>query len=98
MRLTSHQSARTDLAEAIRFYRRRSDALGTRFFEAAQRALQDILESPTSRRVLFADVHGHRVEGFPYTICYRVLPDRVRVYAFRHDRRHPDHWLGRLND
>lgn len=98
MRLTYHQTARTDLAEAVRFYRGRSDALGSRFFEAVKRTLEAILTSPTNRRFVCADVRGCRVEDFPYTICYRVLPDRVRIYAFKHDSRHPDYWLGRLHD
>ena len=35
---------------------------------------------------------------FPYAIYYRVLPDQLRVLAFKHHSRHPDYWRYRLSD
>jgi hypothetical protein len=34
---------------------------------------------------------------FPYAIYYRVLPDHVRILAFKHHSRHPDYWRYRLS-
>ena len=35
---------------------------------------------------------------FPYAIYYRLLPDDLRILAFKHHSRHPDYWRYRLAD
>ena len=97
MRLIDHPAARAELLEATRFYRRSSRALARRFSEEIAQALAAIQEHP-KRRLLTADVHGHRLPRFPYTILYRVTADYIEVFAYKHHRRHPDYWLGRLTD
>ena len=98
MRLTYHPGADKDLAEAVRFYKRGGPAVGRRFLDEVKRALKEILEAPEGRRRVVADVHRYHLDRFPYAIHYRVLPDRVRVMAFAHDRRRPSYWQERLTD
>jgi hypothetical protein len=33
----------------------------------------------------------------PYAIYYRVLPNHIRILAFKHHSRHPDYWRHRLS-
>jgi len=35
---------------------------------------------------------------FPYAIYYRVLPDHLRILAYKHHSRHPNHWRYRISD
>ena len=98
MRLIYHPDAEAELIEAALFYERRVPTLGAQFLEAIDRSVHIILELPERWRVTEADVRVYRMARFPYTICYRVLPDQVRILAFKHHSRHPDYWRYRLAD
>jgi toxin ParE1/3/4 len=52
--------------------------------------------SPRVEGVGEACVRSARLRRFPYRVVYMELPDRWRVVAFAHVRRHPDYWKGRL--
>lgn len=42
------------------------------------------------------DVRHYLMPRFPYAIYYRVLPDHIRILAFKCHRRKPDYWRERL--
>lgn len=98
MRLIHHPDAEAELIEAAQFYERRVPALGAQFLEAADRAVDDILQAPERWRIIEGDVRLYRMDRFPYAICYRILPGHLHILAFKHDSRHPDYWRYRLDD
>ena len=98
MRLIYHPDAEAELIEAAQFYEKRVSTLGAQFLEAADHAIQVILDAPDLWRVIEADVRRYLMPRFPYAIYYRVLPDHIRILAFKHYRRHPDYWRYRLSE
>ena len=98
MRLIYHPDAEAELIEAARFYEQRVSTLGAQFLDAADRAILAILEVPDRWRIIEADVRRYLMPCFRHAIYYRVLPDHLRILAFKHHSRHPDYWRYRLSD
>ncbi len=96
MRLIHHPEAEAELTEAARFYEHRVPTLGAQFLDAVDRAVGVITEDPERWRIVEADVRHYLMPRFPYAIYYRVLPDHIRILAFKHHSRHPDYWRSRL--
>ena len=98
MRLIYHPAAEAELTEAAQFYERRVPTLGAQFLDAVDRAVSVIQAAPDRWAVIEADVRHYLLPRFPYAIYYRVLPDHIRILAFKHHSRHPDYWRDRLSD
>ena len=98
MRLIYHFDAEAELIEAAQFYEVRVPTLGAQFLDAANQGIRIILDDPDRWRISEADVRRYLMPRFPYAIYYRVLPDHVRILAFKHHRRHPGYWRSRLSE
>jgi toxin ParE1/3/4 len=98
MRLIYHPDAEAELIEAARFYEKRVSTLGAQFLEATDQAIRVILDAPDRWRVIEANVRQYLMPRFPYAIYYRILPDHIRILAFKHHSRHPDYWCYRLSE
>jgi plasmid stabilization system protein ParE len=98
MRLTYHPKAEAELVAAAGYYEARVPTLGAQFIGAADTAVVLIAEAPDRWRKVASEVRRYPMPRFPYAICYRVLGDEVRILAFKHHRRHPDQWKGRMAD
>lgn len=68
------------------------------FLDAAERAVRAIQDDPDRRSIIEADVRRYLMPRFPYAIYYRVLPEQIRILAFKHHSRHPDYWRDRLSE
>jgi len=55
-------------------------------------------EAPERWSRIEADVRHCLLSRLPYATYYRVLPDHLRIPAFKHHSRHPDTWRFRLAD
>ncbi len=98
MRLIHHPDAEAELIEAAQFYEHRVPTLGAQFLDAVDYAVGVIQEAPERWSVIEADVRHYLMPRFPYAIYYRILPDHLRILAFKHHSRHPDYWRSRLAD
>ena len=98
MRLIYHPAAEAELTEAAQFYEQRVPTLGAQFLDAVDRAVSVIQIAPDRWAVIEADVRHYLLPRFPYANYYRVLPDHIRILAFKHHSRHPDYWRDRLSD
>lgn len=98
MRLIYHPDAEEELIEAAQFYERRVSTLGAQFLDATDRAIGVIQEAPERWGIIEADVRHYLIPRFPYAIYYRILPDHLRILAFKHHSRHPDYWRHRLSE
>jgi plasmid stabilization system protein ParE len=100
MRLILRPEAKRDFAEAAHWYETHA-ALGEDFIAAVTAVLDDIERFP-ERYPAPHTYHGPRnihralVRRFPYAVIYELLPDRARVAAIVHAKRHPDTWLNRI--
>ena len=72
--------------------------MGAQFFDAVDEAVAVIAAAPERWRIVEHDVRRFLIPRFPYAIYYRVLPDHVRILAFKHHRRHPDYWRERISN
>jgi plasmid stabilization system protein ParE len=98
MRIIQHPDATAELTEAGQIYERKVPRLGAQFFDAVDEAVAVIAAAPERWRVIEDDVRRYLMPRFPYAIYYRVLPDHIRILAFKHHSRHPDYWRHRVSN
>lgn len=95
MQVTHHPEAGAELIEAARYYERNVQTLGTQFLDEVERTVAQILAAPNRWPIVETDIRRCLISRFPYAIYYRVLPDELRILAFKHHSRHPDYWRTR---
>lgn len=98
MKYAFHVEAVAEYREAALYYARRDPDLALRFVEAVEDAIQRILESPTSWRVVEEDVRRCLTHVFPYGVLYTVEPDYVLILAVMHCSREPGYWKSRTKE
>lgn len=86
--------AEAEFDEAADWYEQRA-GLGAAFTAAVREVLNRIAELPLLHQVVYKDIRRGVVRRFPYSVFYRVDPDRIAVIAVFHDRRDPAIWQGR---
>jgi len=57
--------------------------------KAFRRACEFLLERPEIGATRTRGKRGFSMNGFPYTILYRVVADEVRILVVKHGRRRP---------
>ena len=57
--------------------------------------LAGVERHPQQFAAVLEDIHRVRLQRFPYSVYYVVLPDGISVLAVMHDRRHPRRWHAR---
>lgn len=96
MHLELHPAAEAEARQAWLRYRAHDSAVATRFIMALDAALERIANQPLRWRMY---LHGARrilVRRFPFSILYRVDPERVLIIAIAHQKRRPGYWQPRL--
>lgn len=87
-------AADREFEEATIWYEQKA-GLGTVFVERVQEALDRIGQLPELHAMVYQDIRRARVQRFPYSVLYRVLPDQVEVIALFHNKRNPKVWQSR---
>ncbi len=89
-------AARAEVAEAVRWY---LDVAGPDIADAFERALDVVVQlllrfprlgSPGQR-----GSRKLRLDGFPYTLHYKLDGELIRILAVANQRRRPGYWRGR---
>lgn len=78
------------IAEA--WYRDVSPSALARFREELRAAVEFIGDYPLGAPLISEGLRGKVMLDFPFTLVYRVLPNRVRVGAVADQRRDPDRY------
>jgi plasmid stabilization system protein ParE len=91
-----HPEAAREFAEAVKFYRRRSYNLGSRFDREVRAMIRKITGSPLRWRVLEEDVRRYLMRVFPYSVLYTIEADYILIVAIMHGKRQPGYWRNRL--
>ena len=91
-----HEDARTEALAAARYYDRQMEGLGSRFADAVELALHQMVRQPRMYPVLEKTVRKCRVQRFPYGVVYQVRPQCIYVVAVMHLHREPGYWKERL--
>ncbi len=91
-----HPEALSEFQAATIYYEQRQRALGERFISAVQTAIDHIIDSPLSGRVLAEEVRRYLTKVFPYAVLYTVEDDYILIVAVMHCHREPGYWLNRV--
>jgi toxin ParE1/3/4 len=91
VKLTYHKAVQREVDEACGWCDERKDKLGDEFFQEVERVLGLIAANPQSFPLAPFGRRKAHLKRFPYSICYRILADRVRILSVRHDKRHPSY-------
>lgn len=94
--LVFHPDVRGEIDDAYRWYERRRAGLGDDFLVALEEVFRRIEQMPTLHQIVWQDVRRALPRRFPYSVFYRVHPDRVEVIAVQHSRRDPSQWQARV--
>ncbi len=95
MRVVQHPEAAAELTEAAKAYELKVPGLGAQFLDEVDEAVSAVLAAPERWRIVENEVRRFLMPCFPYAIYYRVLPDQIRILAFKHHSRHPNYWQNR---
>jgi toxin ParE1/3/4 len=87
--------AMQDLQDARDWHELLRAGLGTTFATRAAATLDGIGQFPELYGLVWQDVRAAPIRRHPYVIYYRVLTDRVEVFAVLHARRDPAEWQSR---
>lgn len=93
--LAVRRVAKRDIADAARWYRKKSAVIARAFLADVDVMLDYISKYPaTGARVASQNYDARRVslERFPYQVIYAEFPAAVVVLAVAHDRREPGYW------
>jgi toxin ParE1/3/4 len=97
MRLEFHPEALAEYEDAARYYSECQPGLETRFINAIEYAIQQILDAPQAWRILEEDVRWHLTRVFPYAVLYTIERDYVLIIALMHCHRKPGYWRERVS-
>lgn len=90
-----HPEAEDDLAGAKQWYRQRSRLAARAFATEFAGAVRQITTSPTRWPKTQGETRRFVLSRFPFSILYRLEPDKVFVIAVAHQRRRPGYWRNR---
>lgn len=87
-----HATTATDYNDAYIWYETQQEGLGEKFLAAVRGKLNKILDNPEIFGVkLRPGYHEALVDGFPYSIVYRINKKQKIVFinSIHHQRKHP---------
>jgi len=96
MRYEFHPEALREFKFAATYYESQQCGLGVRFIAAVQSAVDHIVASPQSWRVLEENVHRYLTKVFPYAVLYTVENNYILIVAIMHCHREPTYWRHRV--
>jgi plasmid stabilization system protein ParE len=87
--------AQAEFDEAFNWYEKQRPGLGVDFAAHVQDVLDRISASPELYAQVFQDVRRAVMRRFPYSVFYKIEPQRVVVLAIFHSSRDPKTWQAR---
>ncbi|MFT3754987.1 MAG: type II toxin-antitoxin system RelE/ParE family toxin [Pseudoxanthomonas sp.] len=92
MRLSTHSLANEDLRRAVLYYLgEASPAVAVRFMAEYNRVVRLLLEHPRAGTLRNKGRRGFPLDGFPYSVIYREVPDGIRVVVVKHHSQRPNY-------
>lgn len=96
MNVEVEPAARAEIAEAVEWY---IDVAGPAVADAFERefnaVIQLLLRFPKIGSPGKRESRKLRLDGFPYTLHYRIDGESIRIVAVANQRRKPGYWRGR---
>jgi len=95
LRVTFHEAARDELADAVTFYNDRSEGLGAALVEDVNRVIDHVVVHGEMGVVVRPGVRRILLRRFPFSLLHNASDERVRILALMHHRRRPGYWADR---
>jgi plasmid stabilization system protein ParE len=89
------EDALSEMDAAYVWYESEREGLGDEFAEAVWSTIDRVQERPRMHRRVYRDVRRATLMRFPYSVMYRVDPERIVVISVFHGRRDPAVWQAR---
>lgn len=91
-------AARRELLAEIVHYNQEQAGLGARFTAAVEEAAARSLAFPHAGSPAAGNTRRVLLQGFPFSVVYREVPDGIVIFAVAHQSRRPDYWAARVQD
>lgn len=88
--------AEADVAQAVEWYQKQRDGLGSVFLRCLDMVFERIKHSPEVHAISYRNVRQTLVRKFPYVVCYVHHKEKVTVVAVFHASRDPTGWQHRI--
>lgn len=88
-------AARLEFFAEIIYYSEAQPGLGARFAAAVEEAAARALAFPLSGSPSHSNTRRVMMNGFPFSLVYRIEPDGIVVFAVAHHARRPYYWQSR---
>jgi len=95
-RVVFDPAALDDFIQAVKYYDKQQNDLGSRFKENVETALESIVRMPLGYRLLKPPFRRCLVSKFPYGIIFTIEAEFIYVVAIAHAKRKPYFWPGRV--
>ena len=89
-------AARLEFLAEVIYYSEAEAGLGARFNAAVEEAAVRALAFPQSGSPSRSNTRRVLVNGFPFSLVYRLEPDGIVVFAVAHHARRPYYWQSRV--
>jgi hypothetical protein len=93
-----HPDAAQEARDAADYYDGLRPGLGDDFRTELAAALNRIQQNPQLYAAESGSVRNCPLHGFPYSVLYEELVDRIWVAAVAHQSRRPGYWIRRSPD
>lgn len=88
--------AEADLAEVRDWYEEKLVGLGDEFVSEAERFFARIASFPELYAIVIRNARRGKLRRFPYVVYYRVLTDKIEIFAVLRGSRDSKTWRSRL--
>jgi plasmid stabilization system protein ParE len=94
-----HPAAKTELEQAIDFYRRKASAkIAEAFLQEFEQVREFLVRHPLASGQLLNGLRIRHFSRFPYSVVYEAHAELgPQIYAVAHQRREPEYWVSRLD-
>jgi plasmid stabilization system protein ParE len=89
------QEARAEFDDAFDWYEKQHAGIGVAWAAEVQNVFDRISARPKLYPQIFQDVRRAVMLRFPYSVFYRIEPQRIVVLAVFHSKRDPAIWRSR---
>jgi plasmid stabilization system protein ParE len=95
MTATYHPSVQQDVNGILKHYHDISSRLADEFWDELMSVIAAAAKDPEHFHFAEAGLRRANLHKFPYHFLFRPLPGKIRITVVRHNKRDPQHALGR---
>ena len=95
MKVVYHPSVQKDVNDILKYYDGISKTLADEFWEELMGYTASAAKNPGRAHLTKLGLQRVNLRRFPYHFLFREVPGTIRIIVVRHNKRHPEHGLGR---